>query len=82
MTLESFIAAVLGIGAVLLAPLIYIWKTMLHRIERLEEKIDTKIDEKTVRQLVSDKLDPLTQDIKELKDLVTKLLELELKRKD
>lgn len=74
MTVESIITIGLAIASVVLAPLIYIWRAMVQRIERLENKVDKKMDEDEVRVLLNDKIEPINQNIEEVKHLLYQVL--------
>jgi Tfp pilus assembly protein PilO len=51
-------------------------KSMMNRIEKLEERQKTKQDEQQVRQLMADKVDPLKEKLEEIKDSVDRLYDL------
>lgn len=54
----------------------YFMKSFLDRVHTLEIKVQDKINETECRQLLSDKLDPLVNEIKDLKIQVTKIIDL------
>lgn len=56
----------------------YFMRNLIMRLETLENKIQSKIDEPEVRQLLSDKLDPMKEDIAEIKGTVQKLFDLHI----
>jgi hypothetical protein len=51
-------------------------KSIYERLARLEEKMQSKPSDLEVRQLLSDKYDPLALDIKEIKEMQQKLFDL------
>ena len=81
MTLESIITVSIATITLVTAPFLYIWKNAVSRIEKLEEEVDSKMSETEVRQLLADKLEPISRDTREVKELVIQLLQLELRRK-
>jgi len=54
-------------------------KSHVDRIEEIEKKLMTKIDEPEVRTILSDKIDPMKEDIKEIKQMLNHLLSVILK---
>ena len=52
---------------------------MLNRLDELEKTQKAKITEEDVRTILKDKLDPLTQDLLEIRELINKILDLHLK---
>lgn len=59
--------------------LTYIIRGLLHRLNTLEERMQHTTTEPQVRQLLSDKYDPLAQDIHEIKEMQQKLFDLYVK---
>jgi hypothetical protein len=57
----------------------FLMQSLLNRLSILEHQIDIKVDEPRVRQLLSDKIDPLQEDIAELKVRLDKIIDLLLK---
>ena len=66
------IPIIIGIGR-------WLMQSLLNRLNVLEHQIDTKIDEPKVRQLLTDKIDPIQEDIAELKVRLDKIIDLLLK---
>lgn len=58
----------------------YFMKTHVDRIQVLEKEIDHKVNEREVRALMNDKLEPIREDIKELKATTDKILDILLKK--
>jgi len=56
-------------------------KTHVDRIEIMEKELLTKIDEKEVRTILADKIDPMKEDIAEIKVMLNHLLEVVLDKK-
>jgi hypothetical protein len=61
---------------VVLTLVTYIARNLLGRLEAVEEKMSHATTEPQVRQLISDRYDPLAQDIREIKENQQKLFEL------
>lgn len=66
------------VGPTVLGVTGYLYKSIINRIDELEEKIEKKVTETVVRQILADKLDPLREDLKEIKDSIRNLFELYL----
>jgi uncharacterized protein YoxC len=60
------LAALTGMGS-------YIMKTVTSRIDTLEQKMDNTVTEQEVRQLLDDKINPMKDDIKDIKYSIDKL---------
>ncbi len=80
MTVESIVAISGTVITIIVAPFIYIWKTMTARIDKLEEQLDRTLDKDSVRLLISDKIEPVQQDLAEIKSLIHKIIEIQLKK--
>lgn len=65
--------SILGFGAFLV-------KSLLNRISVLENVVSDKISEPRVRELLSDKVDPIREDIQEIKDQLNKITDLLLRK--
>lgn len=50
------------------------------RLSSLETQIVRKLDQSEVRQIVSDKIDPIREDIHEIKEDLTKLIDLMIQK--
>lgn len=74
MILDSAITIVITLCSVIIAPLLYIWRSLVKRLEKLEDKVEDKMDEDDVRLLLEDKLVPINKNIEEIKELLYKLL--------
>jgi len=48
-------------------------RSLMNRIKVLEDKVENKMDQRQVKELVSDKLDPLKEDLSEIKAQLVKL---------
>lgn len=55
-------------------------QTMAQEITAIRYELHSKVTEAQVRQLIEDKLDPLKEDMKEVKTTVNKLLDIALKQ--
>lgn len=56
-------------------------KFIINRIEQIEQKVDTMVNEPQVRQIVTDKIDPIQSDIKEIKADIRNLFLLQINDK-
>lgn len=54
----------------------YALRNLLARIDQMETRLQKTVDENTVRQLIGDKLDPLREDLQEIKASINKLFDL------
>lgn len=73
MTFDSIIAITIAAVSVVSAPVIYIYKNTMQRIDRLEESNQTKMTEPEVRQLLDDKLEHVRQNLEDVKVSIDKL---------
>ncbi len=67
--LITIIPLVLGLGA-------FIVKSMMSRIDELEKKSNIYTSEPQVRQILGDKLDPIKEDLQDIKHSINKLFQL------
>lgn len=67
------IPTILGIGA-------WIMRSTINRISELEHQIRTKVEEDKVRVILNDKLDPIREDVHEIKVQINRLMDLILKK--
>lgn len=54
----------------------FICKSIISRVENLEGHMLTKITEPEVRQILSDRLEPINDNIKDIKDKIDRMLDL------
>jgi hypothetical protein len=73
-----------GIVSIISTMMAFIFRSYMSRLEALEVKMENTITKQEVRQLLDDKLAPMREDIKEIKDSLTTFLEIviDLKRND
>jgi len=64
--------------AVLTGAVGFIFSKIEARLTSLENRMLNTITEKETRQILSDKIDPLKEDMKEIKDSINKLMDLAL----
>ena len=69
MATEEIINAVLAYGAipVVLGVGKYFMNSYTNRLEKLEQEVAKKTDDQSVRQLLTDKLTPLEEDVHEIR---------------
>lgn len=65
----------IAVFSVLIAPLIYIWRQAMLRIENLESKVNNVISRPEVETEIKNSLDPLKEDITDIKELLNKVLD-------
>lgn len=67
----------------LIIPLIaWVCKVLvINRIEALERKVETMVNETQVRQILCDKIDPVQADVKEIKQDLKQLFTLAISQK-
>jgi uncharacterized protein YoxC len=70
--ITTIISIVIGMG-------MYIMRTVTSRIDTLEQKMDNTVTKQEVRQLLDDKINPLKEDIKDIKYTIDKLLSIFIK---
>jgi Tfp pilus assembly protein PilO len=76
------IKLIIDILLVLVIPgLIGFFKYLMNKIENLEQEMKSKISEEDARQLLADHLEPVKEDLQDIKDLQIKLYEFLLKNK-
>lgn len=68
MTLDFFSALPSSILATCVGLVAYIRKKDVDKIEKLEDRISQSVTESQVRQIVIDKIDPIKEDLTEIKD--------------
>ncbi len=69
----AIIPIILGIGT-------FIMKSIHMRLDEIEKVLPSKLNRGDVRQIVSDKIDPIHEDLKDLKDQVDKVIDLLIKK--
>lgn len=69
----TLIPGCLGLGT-------YFMKTLLSRLDSLEREMTVRVDEPKVRQILDDKINPLREDIQEIRQQVQKIYDLLVKR--
>lgn len=71
MTLESIITIAVSVCSIILTiiawPIVQLVRGVMTRIDMLERDIKTKIDETEVRALLKDNLNPIKEDLVEIK---------------
>lgn len=58
-----------------LAPILYVWRTTVSRIDNLEQETKTKMSENEVRQLVDDKLESVKDNLHDIKLSLQQILD-------
>ena len=58
----------------------YFMKSLFERINTLEKEIPKKVEEVEVRQLLDDKIEPIREDIQELKITMGKIYDLLMRK--
>lgn len=57
-------------------------KSHVDRLDKIEKTLMTKIDEPEVRTILADKIDPMKEDIKEIKEMLNHIITVILKKPD
>ncbi len=74
MSPESIISIALTVLSVLIAPIIYLGRSQMQRLDRVEQESARKLDEAQVRQIIEDKVHPISEDTREIKASIDRLL--------
>lgn len=74
--------AVGGLLSLLVAVGGHFMRTLMQRLAEVERELPLKVTEEQTRQIVSDKIDPLREDIGELKAKLDRIVDLLLTRKN
>ena len=77
-TLRLFVTYV--IVPIIFAIIGFITRNFHMRLDALEKEMPLKLSQGEVRQLVADKIDPIREDIHEIKEDLTKLIDLMIKK--
>ena len=80
MTWEIITFLVLTLLPVFGAIIGFIVNGMMHRLDKLEQGMCNAMTEESVRRLIADKIDPLREDIREIKDKLTRLFDIYIKQ--
>lgn len=80
MTVESLITITIAILTVVCAPVIYIGRSIMQRIDKLESDIDQKVSKDEMRAILDDKIGPMNENVNEIKALLYKVLADHLKK--
>lgn len=80
MAWETIVAISITIVGIVLTPFLYIWRMTVSRIEMLELEVKDKTTQAEVRQILADRLDPIKEDLEEIKRLQEKIIDLHLKK--
>lgn len=71
MSWPEIITTSIAVLSFTIGPLVYLWKYLMLRINHIEEELDKKISKEELQQ----RLDPVSEDIKEVKTRIDKILE-------
>ena len=69
----AFLPSVITMGS-------FIVRSFVKRLDELEDKMQRSTTEPQVRQLINDRYDPLAQDIREIKEKLDKLFDMQLQQ--
>ncbi len=56
-------------------------KTIYGRVDHLEKQLPMKLDQQEVRQIVADKIDPMREDIHEIKAKLDRVMDILIDKK-
>ncbi len=74
MSWEQIITIGTTVFTIISAPVLYIWRTTVHRIDNLEKEQVTKVDRAEVKELINERLDPVHEDLNEIKNRIESLI--------
>jgi Tfp pilus assembly protein PilO len=80
MSVETLITITIAILSVLIAPLAYIWRSVMNRLDKLEENQQTFVKEEEVRNILNDKVTPIADNLEEVKTLLYKIIDIQMKK--
>lgn len=80
MNYNQLLFAAITILSIVFAPVLYIWRSFVRRVEVLEEQMATKVTEDEVRTVLKDKLEPLHDDVDALNSKLDKILDYLIKK--
>jgi hypothetical protein len=75
MNLETIITLSVTGLAVVTGPVIYLWRSVMARLDSLEADMKKKVSEEEVRQVIQDKIQPINEKCDDIKDSVNKILD-------
>lgn len=75
MTLESIITIGITILSIVIAPIVYIWKNIMSRLDNLEKQQVKIITKEEARELIDDKIDSMKEDMVEIKVRLDKIID-------
>jgi HAMP domain-containing protein len=75
MNIETIITLAATGLAVLTAPLVYLWRSVMARLDNLETEMKKKISEEDVRQVINDKIEPINDKCDDIKASINQILE-------
>jgi hypothetical protein len=64
---------IITIGSILVAPIFYIVRNFMQRVDKLETKLEDKMSREEVRLLLSDKLGPMEHNLEDIKESLAQL---------
>jgi len=80
MSWESIVVITATILSIITTPVVYIYKSIMQRIETLEKETNDKMTESEVRILLDDKLEPMKDDLHEIKTRLDSILDRLIKK--
>lgn len=75
MSLESIVGFVVTIVLAISAGVYTVYKNLTDRVNKLEKEQHLSVSEEKVRQIIADRIDPLREDVLELRKSIDKLLD-------
>ncbi len=72
MSLETYINIAFAVLSLILIPII---RYFMQRLNSIDEELETKLNERTVRQIISDKTDPIDAKCDKIDSTVNKILD-------
>lgn len=71
----SLLTPLLTIFSLIISPIVFIGRTMIKRIDNLEEAQKSYTTKEEVRLIVADKIEPIREDLSEIKTRIDKIMD-------
>jgi hypothetical protein len=79
--MDILIAVLSIVLPIIIGMVTYFVRGIMSRIEKLETAVDSAMTEHQMRQILSDKIDPVKEDVTDIKNSVQKLFDLYFKKR-
>lgn len=78
--IDAIVAGVGAISSIIIGLVLYIFGVQTKRIDIVEQKLENKLDKTEFEELLGLKLASVTDDVREIKDILYLLMEMRLKK--